>query len=378
MTQENENYIVKVPSEIIFGNGKISILPEKLSCYKDLLLVAGKHFSCSEEYKNLTAKLLENGHKVISITSIHSEGPVEDVDKIIGEGRKNHVQAVVAIGGGSVIDCAKAAAALIPLSGNCKEYFTGEKEIPGKGLFFAALPTTSGTGAECTSNSVLADGESMVKKSLRHPAMTPDLAIIDPLLTLSCPAALTAASGLDAFVQAFECITNPKSSAYSESLCMKALSLIAENLKKACDEPENIAARSAMAEASNLTGMAFAATGLGAIHGLAHPIGSLLHVPHGEACAILIAPVVKWNLVCCEEKYASMAKVCHFGETGEDFLRGAISLAQSVGTDKNFRKYGLNKSHFPFIVKNCRSASMKGNPRSMSDEDVNSLLETLL
>ena len=378
MTQETENYIVKVPSEIIFGNGKIHVLPEKLSPYKEILLVSGNHFASSEEYKDLLEKLQKNGHSVTCIHSIHSEGPIEDVDRIIAEGRKNQVKAVIAIGGGSVIDCAKAAAAIIPLEGMCREYFTGEKEIPKKGLFFAALPTTSGTGAECTSNSVLADGDSCVKKSLRHPSMTPDLAIIDPLLTVSCPSSLTAASGLDAFVQAFECITNPKSASYSECLCLKALCLIAENLKKACENPNDLAARNAMAEASNLTGRAFATTGLGAIHGLAHPVGALLHVPHGVACAILIAPVVKWNLPCCEEKYAAMAKACHFGVTGEDFLRGAVALAESVGTEKNFRKYGLNRSHFPFIVENCRSASMKGNPRSMSDEDVVALLETLL
>ena len=373
-----ENFIVKVPSEIIFGNGKIALLPEKLSAYKELLLVTGGHFARSQEYEKILKALQDDGHTVECVTGIRGEGPVEDVDKIIAAGRKIAAKAVIGIGGGSVIDCAKAAAALIPLEGNCIEYFTGKKSIPGKGLFFAALPTTSGTGAECTSNSVLADPGSMEKKSLRHPSMTPDLAIVDPALTLSCPYSLTAASGLDAFVQAFECVTNPKSSAYSESLCFRALRLIADNLKKACDEPDDISARSAMAEASLLTGMAFAATGLGAVHGLAHPVGSLLHVPHGVACAVLIAPVVKWNLPCCEEKYAQMAQVCNFGKTGEDFLNGAVRLAESVGTARNFRAYGLERKHFPFIVKNCRSASMKSNPREMSDEEVISLLEGLL
>ena len=338
-----------------------------------------RHIKNQRHYlAQLIASLEKNGHIVKSVTGIRGEGPIEDVDRIIMEARNCSADAVVAIGGGSVIDCGKAAAALIPLGGTCREYFSGEKTVPGKGLYFAALPTTSGTGAECTCNSVLADGETFVKKSLRHPSMTPDLAIVDPLLTVSCPPDLTAASGLDAFVQSFECVTNPKSSSYSESLCYKAMSLIARNLKKAYLEPENIEARCAMAEASLLTGMAFAATGLGAIHGLAHPIGALLHVPHGAACAALIPSVVKWNLSCCEEKYAEMAEVCKFGKTGKDFLHGAVALAESCGVKAHFRDYGLKEKHFDFIVKNCRSASMKGNPRSMSDDEVIALLETLL
>ncbi|MBO4302965.1 MAG: iron-containing alcohol dehydrogenase [Lentisphaeria bacterium] len=378
MDAKQEEFELRLPSEILFGCGKLSLLPEKLSPYKVLLLVTGRHFADSEPCKKLVESLNASGHEVHSVSGIRGEGPIEDVDKIIAQGRKSHAEAVISIGGGSVMDCGKAAAALIPLEGSCGEYFSGEKTIPGKGLFFAALPTTSGTGAECTGNAVLADETTHVKKSLRHPTMTPDLALADPLLSLSCPPPLTAASGLDAFVQAFECVTSPRSSAYSESLCFRALSLIACNLKKAYEEPENVSARSAMAEASLLTGMAFAGTGLGAVHGLAHPIGSLLHVPHGVACAVLIGPVVKWNLPCCEEKYARMAEVCHFGNSAEAFLDGALHLAESVGVGRNFRSYGLRREHFPFIVKNCRSSSMKSNPRSMSDEEVALLLEGLL
>lgn len=378
MKEISNSYTVKSPGEIIFGNSMLDLLPEKLASFRKILLVTGKHFASSCEYEKLLLKWQETSHSVKCVNDIHNEGPIDDVERLLKTGREFGAEAVVAIGGGSVIDCAKAAAALIPLEGTCREYFTGKRVIPGKGLFFAALPTTSGTGAECTSNSVLADGETKEKKSLRHSSMLPDLALVDPLLTVSCPPSLTAASGLDAFVQAFECVTNPKSSTYSECLCLKALSFISGNLKKAFENGKDVEARSRMAEASMLTGMAFAQTGLGAVHGLAHPVGSLLHIPHGVCCAILMTPVIRWNLPCCEEKYAQMAEVCKFGKKGEDFLRGASLLAKSVGVAENFRSFGLKREHFPFIVKNCRSASMKGNPRSMSDEEVIMLLETLL
>ena len=133
-----------------------------------------------------------------------------------------------------------------------------------------------------------------------------------------------------------------------------------------------------MSEGSLLSAMAFSQTGLGAIHGLAHPIGSLLHVPHGKACAILIPAVTAWNLPCCREEYAAIARACGFGSDAEDFLAGALDLCRALEVPRNFSEYGLMESHFDFIVKNCRSASMKLNPRPMSDDEVRSLLEKLL
>ena len=371
-----ESYSLHYPAEIVFGPGVRTSLPEKLAGFKRILLAAGTHFTHTPEYAQLLDSLKD--FAVHTETGIRAEPPLEDVDRLTEAGREFRADAVVAVGGGSVIDCAKAAAALIPLDGTCAEYFTGSKAIPGKGLFFAALPTTSGTGAEITNNSVLTDTATKIKKSLRHPRMVADLAMVDPLLTVSCPPALTAASGLDAFVQAFESYTSPKASTVTRALSCAALVKFAENLEKVCQNGGEAAARIEMAEGSMMSAMAFSQTGLGAIHGLAHPIGSLLGVPHGKACAALIPAVVEWNLPLCEQQYGEIARRCGFGQTADDFLALCLKLCRETGVKAGFRDYGLNSSHFDFIVKNCRSASMKLNPRPMSDDDVRSLLKGLV
>ena len=126
-----------------------------------------------------------------------------------------------------------------------------------------------------------------------------------------------------------------------------------------------------------LTGIAFAQCGLGAVHGLAHPCGSLLHSPHGIACAILMTPVFRFNAVTHPEPYAEMAQALGAGNTAEDFIRFAADLASVLQIPDNMRSYGLAPEHFDFIVKNCRSGSMKSNPRYMRDEDVVELLTAL-
>lgn len=372
----SNNYVIHYPAEIAFGPGISADLPGKLASFRKILLVAGTHFTTTPDFEKLRASL--KNFELRIETGIHAEPPLEDVDRVTASGRDFQADAVVAVGGGSVIDCAKAAAALIPLEGSCSEYFSGSKAIPGKGLFFAALPTTSGTGAEITNNAVLTDKATKIKKSLRHPSMVADLAMVDPLLTMSCPPALTAASGLDAFVQAFESYTSPKATAVSQALSCAALVKFAANLEKACQDGTDTAARTEMAEGSMLSAMAFSQTGLGAIHGLAHPIGSLLGVPHGKACAALIPAVVEWNLPMCEKQYGEIARRCGFGSTAQDFLNVCLSLCRKTGVKAGFRDFGLNESHFEFIVKNCRSASMKLNPRPMSDDDVRNMLKGLV
>ncbi|MBO5723501.1 MAG: iron-containing alcohol dehydrogenase [Lentisphaeria bacterium] len=373
---KNSTYALTPGPAVLFGSGSSVLLPEKLQSHKRILLVAGNHFIKTGQYAQIRESLKE--FTLAEISGIRAEVPLEDVDRVVQAARESRAGAIVAIGGGSVIDCAKAAAALTELPGSCADYFYGKKSIPGKGLFFAALPTTAGTGAEITNNAVLLDPETKVKKSLRHPSMVADLALVDGDLTLSCPPELTANSGLDAFVQAFESVTSPKAGDYTKALSFTALRKIASNLEKAYLNGNDLSARSEMAEGSMLAGMAFSQTGLGAIHGLAHPIGSLKHVPHGKACATLIPAVVEWNKPCCEDLYARIAQECSFGNTADDFLAGCLTLCEKLGVRSNFSEYGLAEEDFDFIVQNCRSASMQLNPRPMSDEDVRTLLGKLI
>ncbi len=373
----NDAYAIQVPHDIRFGCGIISNVPRFLpNRVGTILVVSGKHAAVEAERVRLLLK--QNGREAKThVVASSGEASVVDVDAIAQAARETKADAILAIGGGSVMDASKAAAAIAPLDGPCVDWFYGRRELTGKGLFFAAAPTTAGTGAEMTNNAVLIDPETSVKQSLRSPDMTADLAIVDPELTLGCPASVTASSGLDAFVQAVESYASPRATAFSQALSLAAAKKIACSLFQAYCKPDDLAARTEAAEGSMLAGMAFAQAGLGAVHGIAHPIGALLHVPHGVACAVLAAPVFQFNAKTRPDAYAALARALDCGSSAKDFLLMTEALRDSVGIPDSFQPYGLDAKHIPFITANCRSGSMKNNPVFMTDDDVASLTEAL-
>lgn len=367
------NYELSFPGKTVFGNGSANNLPDILPPGARILLVTGKHAACN----GLTARLEEllSNFKVCVETGIQAEPPLPEVDRLINRARNEKLNTIVAVGGGSVIDAAKAAAAIAPSSGMTADFFYGRRQICGKGLFFAALPTTSGTGAEITPNSVLTDPETKIKKSLRHHTMFADAAIVDPELTYSCPAGLTAASGFDALTQAVESYISRKANPVSSALAGNAAKTLFANLVSACENPDP-ASREAMASGSMMAAMAFVSSGLGAVHGVGHPIGSILKVPHGVCCAILLHPMLKWNLPECREQLEQLAIICGAGNA-DKFIEQIAAMRDRLKLPADFSEYGLTEQHFEFIVKNCRSGSMLTNPRHLTDNDVITMLEYL-
>ncbi len=385
------SFTIHTPRDIVFGRGKSALLADYLpASVKRVLIVSGRH-AAGTDAKTIAEKLNESGRETSIFAETMAEPSPGAVDTAAEAVRAWNADAVVAVGGGSVIDTAKAAAALSRLEGLCIDYFNGTRELVVTDRpFFAALPTTSGTGAEMTNNSVLTDPATQIKKSIRHPNMIADLAVVDPDLTANCPHDVTVASGLDALVQAVEAFVSPKGTDYTRALAKAAacrlygaLKTIAhEPWKPAGEEPVMDAAfRVDMAEGSMLAGMAFAHAGLGAVHGLAHPVGSLLHVPHGVSCAILMLPVFQFNLNACSRLFGELARGFLPKEPRPDaalFIAAMRELSLGLGVPDHLRGYGLAEEHLPFIVANCRSNSMKNNPEPMSDEQVVELLRGLM
>jgi alcohol dehydrogenase class IV len=385
------SFTIHTPRDIVFGCGKSALLPSFLpASVKRVLVISGRH-AADAESKAIADSLAASGREARIFSDTMAEPSPGAVDTAVSAIRAWNADAVVAVGGGSVIDTAKAAAALSRLDGFCLEYFNGTRELSvADRPFFAALPTTSGTGAEMTNNSVLTDPATMVKKSIRHPGMTADLAVVDPDLTLNCPYGVTVASGLDALVQAVEAFVSPKGTDYTRALAKAAACKLYNALKcithepwkPAGDEPVPDAGfRVEMAEGSMLAGMAFAHAGLGAVHGLAHPVGSLLHVPHGVACAILMLPVFQFNMNACGRLFGELAHEFLPKEPRPDaalFIAAMRELSLGLGVPGHLRDYGLAEEHLPFIVTNCRSNSMKNNPEPMSDEQAEMLLRGLM
>jgi len=385
------SFTIHTPRDIAFGRGKAALLPALLpESVKRVLVISGRH-AADAEAKTIAESLSASGRETRIFAETMTEPSPGAVDTATVAVRAWNADAVVAIGGGSVIDTAKAAAALARLDGSCIEYFNGTRELVVRDRpFFAALPTTSGTGAEMTNNSVLTDPATMIKKSIRHPGMIADLALVDPDLTMNCPRGVTVASGLDALVQAVEAFVSPKGTDYTRALAKAAAcklygalkSLTLETWKPIDDRFEPDAGfRVDMAEGSMLAGMAFAHAGLGAVHGLAHPVGSLLHVPHGVACAILMLPVFQFNMNACGRLYCELAHAFLPKEPRPDaalFIAAMRDLSHGLGVPDHLRDYGLAEEHLPFIVANCRSNSMKNNPEPMSDAQAEALLRGLM
>lgn len=282
--------------KIIFGSGKRSELAAEIKSRGNrVLLLTGSssvhNSGHGDEIINaLKAANLELEHEVIA----HEPSPAL-IDQIVSKYRNSEIQVVVAVGGGSVMDAGKAISAMIPVDGSIRDYLegVGEKKHPGHKIPFIAMPTTSGTGSEMTKNAVISEvGEEGFKKSLRHENFIPELALIDPEMMLSCPAKLTAASGMDAFSQLLESYLSTKANPMTDALALQGLKQIKKYLLRAFLEGEqNLEARSGMALAAMFSGITLAHAGLGLVHGFASPLGGFYHIPHGVACGSLMAPV---------------------------------------------------------------------------------------
>ena len=275
---------------VIFGAGKFSELPALIdNIGNNILIVHGASIESNPMWDEFLAALAKRS---VRVHELHSEGEPspEAVDEAAEEFRRKNVHAIVAIGGGSVIDLGKAVSAMIPQKGSVADYLegVGKTKHDGFKVPFIAAPTTAGTGSEATKNAVISKaGRGGYKKSLRHDNLIPDIALIDPALTVSCPPEVTAASGLDAFTQLLESFVSPKASPVTDALARSGMGYFARSFAHACADGSDITARSGMAYAAYCSGAALANAGLGVVHSLAGELGAIRAVPHGVLCGIL-------------------------------------------------------------------------------------------
>jgi len=367
------------PPLIEFGWGVSGKLPralERAGCgaAPRVLLVTSRVLACTGRLE--TFERLCGGNVCAHCADVPHDPPLAAVERLVAMARSSQCEAVVAVGGGSVIDAAKAAAVLVPAPAGVAAYFHGGMELPGPGLPVIALPTTAGTGAEITSNAVLTDPALGVKKSLRSPFMVPAAALIDPELTVTLPPAVTASSGLDALTQAVEAYLSRRAQAVSCALAAEAIGLLMAQLPAAYRDGRDREARIAVAEGSLLSALAFSQSGLGAVHGLAHPIGLALDLSHGLTCAVLLPHVLAWNAPACTQRLQELAAAVGV-QTPAAFIAAVRKLCQELGVPADFAAAGLGPGLFDAIVANCRSGSMAANPRPMRDDDVRQLLARL-
>ena len=385
---------VRVPA-LRFGCGVLNALPRLLTdagCNRVGIITGSASFRASPAWKRLQDGLEQAGITA-SDHRIAGEPTPTAVDKIAAVLRGDAAQAVVAIGGGSVLDAGKAAAAAVFVEGSIRDYLevVGSRTPDGRTLPLYAVPTTAGTGTEATKNAVLSEvGPKGFKKSLRHDNYAPVAAIIDPELAVGCPPDVTAASGLDALTQLLEAWVSTAASPFTDALTESGFGWAARTLERAVLHGDDLQARSGMAYAAYLSGIGLANAGLGIVHGAASPIGARVAIPHGAFCGTMLAASVRHTLLRLEPAdpgaAVALAKYARAGEliTGRSWGSDADNRAALVAELERLTE-ALNLprlSAFGVTQEICRDVAAatagRGHPAPFSAADVEALLNERL
>lgn len=310
---------------LVFGEGKIKLLPSLVKPYgQRLLFVTGKRSFASSAYSEAILNSLQEDGFELQTYSVDGEPSPATVDRAVTSFSSWQPQVVVSIGGGSVLDAGKAISAMLTTNGSVRDFLegVGSKSHSGSKIPFIAVPTTAGTGSESTKNAVLAEtGLNGFKKSLRHDNFVPDLALLDPALTLTCPRNVTAASGMDAFTQLLESFLSTSSNAFTDALALEGLRRVARSLMPVYKDGTNVTARTDMAMAAYLSGITLANAGLGAVHGLAGTIGGMYNVPHGVICSSLMPSANQVTLRKLRTSGDPTGALAKYAQVGEIFSR---------------------------------------------------------
>ncbi|MFM8330414.1 MAG: iron-containing alcohol dehydrogenase [Candidatus Methylumidiphilus sp.] len=383
---------------IVFGAGQIRQIPGLARQYgaKALLVTGARSFRQSPRWDALLAGLAEAGVSFEAMTVSGEPSPaVVDaaVARFLGQG----IEVVIGIGGGSVLDAAKAIAGLLPHGNSVMDHLEGVgRNIPynGPSLPFIAAPTTAGAGSEATKNSVLSVvGE--FKKSFRHECLVAEYAVVDPDLLATCPQDLIAADGMDAFTQLLESFVSAKANPFSDALAISGMQSFKSGFFDAWrggDSPQAQAGRAAMAYAALLSGITLAQVGLGSVHGLAAPLGAFYPIPHGLACGTLLAEATALNIQALRERtpsHPALGKYAQAGEIlcGQTFADESAACAGLVAllrewTDtldlKRLGAFGVALADVDNIVANSRGNSMLTNPVLLTDAEIAGLVRARL
>lgn len=372
-----------------FGPGARKVLPEVVERLgkKKALVVTDKGL-VKFGVAGMVTEVLDNAGIAYEVFSDVKPNPtVTNVKDGIEAFRNAGADFIIAIGGGSSMDTAKGIGIVI----NNPEFsdivsLEGCAPTKNKSVPIVALPTTAGTAAETTINYVIIDEDKKKKMVCVDPNDIPAVAIIDAELMYSLPKSLTAATGMDALTHAIEGYITKGAWDMSDMFEIEAIRMIHRNLQKAVDEPSNADARNGMAVAQYIAGMAFSNVGLGLVHGMAHPMGSLFDVPHGVANALLLPTVMEFNMPACMDKYPRIAEAMGVDITGmtpEEASQAAVEavcqLALNVGIPQHLSELGITAADIPALAEQAiADVCTPGNPREVTLEEIKALYTKVL
>ena len=372
------------PQKIVFGTGCINKLVDdyqKLGFKRLFVLTAPPIRPLIEEP---LAVLAERGISIEVVQDIVAEPTVNDFKQILDVARQFQADSVVGIGGGSVLDVTKLVAAFLNGDQQVEDCF-GTGFIQKKGLWFACLPTTAGTGSEVSPNAILLDERDHLKKGIVSPYLIADAAYVDPRLTWSVPAKVTADTGMDALTHCIEAYTNKFAHPAVDIYALQGIRLIATNLERAVFNGQDQEAREALALGSLYGGLCLGPVNTAAVHALSYPLGGEFHIPHGLSNAILLPSVMRFNTPACPERYAqvSVAFGLPEGKTAEETAQRGVDfiyrLAASVGIPDKLTALGIPQSAVPGMARAAMEVQrlLKNNPREITEQDARDIYNSL-
>ncbi len=389
------DFCFQANKKLVFGAEKTAVLPSLLPSLASptagsLLLVSGRTVTKSPRWQELYSALEEAGYSVVHKT-VSGEPSPGLIDKICDDCRSHSPALVVALGGGSVLDAGKAVSAMLCEKEGVTTFLegVGTKNPSGRKLPFAALPTTAGTGSECTKNAVLSSpGPEGFKKSLRHDNYIPDLALIDPLWLSDLPRETAASCGMDAFSQLLESYLSTAASPVTDALALEGLKGFLSSFGALLQEEASTEDLSAIALGASLSGLTLANAGLGTVHGLAGALGGLMPVPHGTACGLLMPVVMKRTfkgLAKTDPRSRALKKASGLGalllpdEKPEDERALEALIARLEDWAGQARLPGLKElgADESILVKAASAGGNKNNPYTFTEEECLEILKSI-
>ena len=387
------NFSVSRLPQIEFGAGVLAQLPGIARRYGThaLLVTGASSFSRTASWPALIDGLGESGVSWQHV-SIASEPSPQWVDDTVRRLQGRAIEVVVGIGGGSALDAAKAIAGLLKPGNSVLDHLEGVgPELPyiGPTTPFIAVPTTAGTGAEATRNAVLStQGAAGFKKSFRDAQLVAEVALIDPDLLITCPPAVIAANGMDAFTQLLESYVSSRAAPFTDSLAWGGMKAARDGLLALHADTGDAAARGRMAYAATVSGITLAQAGLGSVHGLAAPLGAFFPIPHGVVCGTLVASATRINIETLSrrapghaalEKYAQVGRLLSKqGQLSRESAHAALlDTLESWTHTLNLpvlATYGVTPADISRVVRHSRGSSMQTNPIRLEDEEIAAIL----
>ena len=382
-----KDFIFKMPAKVRFGEGihtKLGTILKDEMGFNKVFIATYKGIVSTGIIDKIKTGLDQGGIDYIVYDELIPDPTIEVVDEAAEVLRKSGADVVLAVGGGSPIDTAKAMCMLQTHEGSVREYlFGGSKQVTKEIMPLVCIPTTAGTGSEMTAASVITNNQEKTKVSVTHENLIPKMAFIDPDLQMGMPPFITATTGMDALTHAIESYVSLNAEPISDAMGIAAIKMISDNIRLAVANGNNKEARTNMAIASTIAGVAFMNGGLGVVHGIAQTIGAVAHVAHGVANSLLLPYCMERNVVGNLEKFKNIAVAMGENVDGlserdaaQAAIKAVFQLAEDLKVPMKLKDVGVTREMFPEIIQGTMEYRMLGiNPCKLKASDVNDILE---